>query len=66
MEKIDILLPKSLENLQLPDPNLVQYYKDIDERIIYLEGFIGGENDPNEDNSLGIVKQIMQSRIEAN
>ena len=55
MEKIDILLPKSLENLQLPDPNLVQYYKDIDERIIYLEGFIGGENDPNEDKSIGIV-----------
>lgn len=60
MEKIDILLPKKLENLQLPDPDLVQTYKDIEDRIIYLEGLIGGEEDPYEDNSIGIIKKIMQ------
>lgn len=59
-QKIAVVIPKQLENLKLPDPDLVQYYKDIDERIIYLEGFIGGEEDPNEDNSIGIVKRIMQ------
>ena len=59
-QQIAVVIPKQLENLKLPDPDLVQYYKDIDERIIYLEGFIGGENDPNEDNSIGIVKRIMQ------
>ena len=59
-EESIVIVPKDVENLKLPDPDLVQYYKDIDERIIYLEGYIGGENDPNEDNSIGIVKRIMQ------
>ena len=59
-EESIVIVPKDVENLKLPDPALVQYYKDIDERIIYLEGSIGGENDPNEDNSIGIVKRIMQ------
>lgn len=59
-EESIVIVPKDVENLKLPDPDLVQYYKDIDERIIYLEGFIGGETDPNEDNSIGIVKRIMQ------
>lgn len=59
-EESIVIVPKDVENLKLPDPDLVQYYKDIDERIIYLEGSIGGETDPNEDNSIGIVKRIMQ------
>lgn len=60
MNDIALVLPKSLENLKLPDPDLVQSYRDIDDRVIYLEGVIGGEDDPLEDNSIGIVKKIMQ------
>lgn len=60
MESIDILLPKNLENLQLPDPNLLQYYKDIEDRVLYLEGGIGDESDPDNSNSMGIVKKIIQ------
>lgn len=60
MEQISVVIPKSLENLKLPDPELVQCYKDIEERIIYLEGYIGGETDPTDDNSMGIAKRIIQ------
>ena len=60
MEQISVVIPKSLENLKLPDPELVQYYKDIEERIIDLEGYIGGETDPTDDNSIGIAKRIIQ------
>lgn len=60
MEQIAVVIPKSIENLKLPDPALIQIYKDIEERIIYLEGYIGGEDDPADDNSIGIAKRIMQ------
>lgn len=51
---IDLLLENCEEpNLQLPDPVLVQYYKDLKERVIWIEGEIG-------DNNLDIVSKIIQ------
>ena len=29
-EESIVIVPKDVENLKLPDPDLVQYYKDID------------------------------------
>ena len=36
-----VSLPKSVENLQLPDPALVQYYSDLENRIIWLDDEVG-------------------------
>lgn len=30
-------IPKAVENLQLPDPGLLQYYQDLENRIIWLD-----------------------------
>ena len=48
-----VSLPKSVENLQLPDPALVQYYSDLENRIIWLD-------DAVEEETLYIVKYILQ------
>lgn len=48
-----VSLPKSVENLQLPDPALVQYYSDLENRIIWLD-------DSVEEDTLYIVKYILQ------
>lgn len=37
---ISLTIPSSVENLQLPDSSLLQYYVDIENRIIWLEGEI--------------------------
>ena len=60
MENIDIIIPKKLENLQLPDPELLHQYEDEETRIIYLEGVIGTEEDPTNANSIGIIKKILR------
>ena len=52
MENLDIIIPKNLENLQLPDPDLLHQYEDEEARRIYLEGAIGTEDDPMNDNSI--------------
>lgn len=49
---IFIQMPKGLENLALPDPSLVQYYNDLENRIIWLEEEVG-------DSTLEIVKRIL-------
>lgn len=36
-------IPQSVENLQLPSPELVQYYEDLDNRCIWVVGEIGSE-----------------------
>lgn len=38
----EIAIPKDLENMQLPDPNLLQMYESLEERIYWL---IGGVDD---------------------
>ena len=60
MENLGIIIPKNVENLQLPDPNLLHQYEDEEARRIYLEGTIGTEDDPTNDNSIGIVKRILR------
>lgn len=34
-------IPESIENLQLPDPDLLTYYKDEQDRVLWIEGEIG-------------------------
>lgn len=60
MENLGIIIPKNVENLQLPDPELLHQYEDEEARRIYLEGAIGTEEDPMNDNSIGIVKRILR------
>ena len=34
---LDISIPANVENLQLPDPSLLQFYKNYDDRIIWID-----------------------------
>lgn len=52
-EMISLEIPKSVENLQLPDPALLDYYKDTESRVFWLEGEVDGE-------TLELVKTIMR------
>jgi ATP-dependent Clp protease protease subunit len=44
-------------NLQLPDPNLVRYYKNFENRLIYLDGELG-------DDTLEYQREILQFNID--
>lgn len=37
MQELCVEIPKNVENLQLPDPSLVDYYKDEEKRIYYID-----------------------------
>jgi len=37
MDELMLELPECVENLKLPDPSLLQYYKDIDERVVWID-----------------------------
>lgn len=52
-ELISLEIPKNVENLQLPDPALLDYYKDTESRVFWLEGEVDGE-------TLELVKTIMR------
>jgi ATP-dependent Clp protease protease subunit len=44
MPEMDIMsleIPKYVETLQLPDPQLLTYYKDLDRRCFWIDGEIG-------------------------
>lgn len=43
MENIYVQLPKGLENLSLPDPALVNYYTDLENRTYWLNDEIGSD-----------------------
>ena len=60
MEKLSLVIPKTAENLSLPDMSLLFDYENDESRILYLEGSIGGEDDPMNDNSIGLIKRIMR------
>lgn len=60
MENIEVVIPKKLENLNLPDPDLLHLYEDEDGRRIYLEGTIGTDEDPLNNNASEIVKTILR------
>ena len=40
--EMEIAIPKSVENLNLPAPELVQFYEDLDNRTIWIQGEIDG------------------------
>lgn len=50
---IDIAIPGNAENLQLPNPELLMFYKDFDNRILWIDSEIN-------DYSLEYAKYIMQ------
>ena len=37
MSGLEVMIPSNLENLQLPSPELLSYYKNLEERIIWLD-----------------------------
>lgn len=51
-EALEVCVPNDLANLQLPDPTLLQYYKDVRDRIYWLDGEVCAD-------TLDIVKAIM-------
>lgn len=53
MEIMGIEIPKYLDNLQLPDPNLLTYYKNLENRTFWIDTEIG-------DDLLEISKKIIE------
>ena len=54
---LDIAIPKDAENLQLPDPSLLQFYKNYSNRIIWID-------DEITEMTLEYAKMIMQWNFE--
>lgn len=52
-EMISLEIPKDVENLYLPNPSLLDYYKDAESRVFWLEGEVGEE-------TLELIKTIMR------
>ena len=36
-EQIEVHLPKQVENLQLPDPSLVTFYNNLEDRVVWID-----------------------------
>lgn len=51
---VSIVIPKDLENLQLPNPSLKQFYEDYENRIIWLDDEI------TDVNTIEITKMILK------
>ena len=56
-ETLRVEIPQNLENLLLPDPSLLDYYKDAKERVYWLDGDVEYE-------TLDLVKVIMRCNKE--
>lgn len=41
LNKMLVAIPEPIENLQLPNPDLLTYYKDEQDRVLWIEGEIG-------------------------
>lgn len=41
LDSMLVAIPESVENMQLPNPDLLTYYKDEQDRILWVEGEIG-------------------------
>lgn len=54
---LDIAIPQNVENLQLPDPSLLQFYKNYDNRILWIDDEITTM-------TLEYAKMIMQWNFE--
>ena len=37
MSKIQVAIPKNIENMQLPSPELLDYYKNLENRVLWLD-----------------------------
>ena len=35
MEEINVSIPKSIENMQLPNPELLTYYRNLENRVLW-------------------------------
>ena len=53
MQPVTLVIPKELENVQLPSPELLSYYTDMQRRIIWVDFEI-------DDRLLLIIKQILR------
>lgn len=56
-EMLSIAIPKEVENLQLPDPTLLQFYKNYENRILWIDDEIS-------EYTLEYAKMIMQWNLE--
>ena len=56
-ELFSLAIPQDIENMALPNPGLLDYYKDAHERVYWLEGEVDGD-------TLDLVKVIMRHNIE--
>lgn len=54
---LDIAIPQNAENLQLPDPSLLQFYKNYENRILWIDDEIS-------EMTLEFAKMIMQWNFE--
>ena len=54
---LDIAIPQSVENLQLPDPTLLQFFKNYENRILWIDSEIS-------EYTLEYAKMIMQWNFE--
>ena len=52
-ETVNVIIPRGLENLQLPDPDVLNFYIDLDKRIFWIDEQISNY-------SLEIIKYIMR------
>lgn len=50
---LEVLLPSGVENLQLPDPALVVYYQNLENRIIWLDNEV-------DESCLDIIRNILR------
>lgn len=57
MESIMVHIPQPLENLTLPNPELLTYYKDLEKRVVWVEEEIT-------DQTLEIVRKIIEWNAE--
>jgi len=57
MDMIDIKLPSNAENIQLPDPGLLSFFKNYENRILWID-------DEIDENTLEYAKMIMQWNFE--
>ena len=57
INKMLVAIPEAVENLQLPNPDLLTYYKDEQDRVLWIEGEIG-------DGLFELSKMILRYNIE--
>lgn len=53
MDDLVVAVPKTVENMQLPSPELVNYYRDAEERVFYID-------DQIDENLLELSKEIIR------